>query len=144
MGSIFDEGKVRDDAPADPATIRILAAGMWVALCSESMGQHYIPGFSGSGKGNGTFDGEETVKLPTATLAGYKAMSGSPSESEWDHFSAKTAAEMSPLLQPVPDQAGATPSGASHLATTMCLMKVAKLKSDNKEIIDKNLAETER
>lgn len=74
----------------------------------------------------------------------YKAMGDSPSESEWTDFSDKTKKELTPFFNTVYTQAGATRSGAACLAATNCLLKIARAKPDNKELIDKNLVEFER
>lgn len=116
----------------------LVAAGGWYVW------QNGIPGFSGSSNGNGTFDKAGAIKVLQATMDRYKAVADNPSESDWKEFSAKTNAELSTLFKTVYDQAGATPSGAACLAATMCLMKISRARPDNKEFIEKNLAEFER
>jgi hypothetical protein len=134
----------RSSFEVNPATIGILVAVMLVAAGGWYVWQYGIPAFSGSSNGNGTFDQAGAVKVLQATMDRYKAVADSPSESEWKDFSSKTSAELSALFKTVYDRAGATPSGASCLAATMCLMKIARTNPDNKEFIDKNLAEYER
>ena len=127
----------------NPATIGILVAIMLVAAGGWYVWQNGIPGLSGSSNGNGTFDSAGAIKVLQATVDRYKAMGDNPSESEWKEFSEQTSRELSPLFKTVYDQAGATPKGAACLAATMCMMKIARSKPDNKEFIDKNLAEFE-
>lgn len=134
-GSSFD---------VNPATIGILMAVMLVAAGGWYVWQNGIPGFSGSSTGNGTFDRDGAVEILQATMDRYKAVPDNPSESEWKEFSEKTKTELSALFKTVYDRAGSTPKGAACLAATMCLIKIARSKPDNKEFIDENLAEFER
>lgn len=134
----------RSSFQVNPATIGILVAVMVVAAGGWYVWQNGIPGFSGSSNGNGTFDREGALKVLQTTLDRYKAVADNPSESEWREFSGKTNAELATLFKTVYDRAGATPSGASCLAATMCLMKIARANPDNKEFIEKNLAEFEK
>ena len=128
----------------NPATIGILVAVMLVAAGGWHVWQNGVPFLSGSSNGNGTFDKDGAVKILQATMERYKAVADNPSDSEWKEFSAKTNAELSVLYKTVYDQAGLTPSAAPCLAATMSLMKISRAKPDNKELIDKNLAEYER
>ena len=127
----------------NPAAIGILVAIMLVAAGGWYVWQNGIPGLSGRSNGNGTFDSAGAIKVLQATVDRYKAMGDNPSESEWKEFAGKASSELSPLFKTVYDQAGATPKGAACLAATMCLMKIARSRPDNKEFIDKNLAEFE-
>jgi len=134
----------RSSFEVNPATIGILVAVMVVAAGGWYVWQNGIPFLSGSANGNGTYDKEGALKILQATMDRYKAVGDNPSEAEWKEFSMKTNSELSVLFKTVYDQAGATPSGASCLAATMCLMKISRASRDNKEFIEKNLAEYER
>ena len=129
---------------ANPATIGILVAVMLVAAGGWYVWQNGIPGGSSSVSGNGDFDRAGAVKVLQARVSLYKALGESPSESEWNDFSNSTTKELSALFNSVHAQAGATPHGAACLAATRCVMKIAKTQPDNKELIEKNLAEFER
>lgn len=125
----------------NPKAIGILVVVMLVFAGGYYVWQNGLPGIAPNG--NGKFDEAGAIKTLNAAMARYKALGANPSDADWKGFCQKTKPEMSALFESVYERAGATPQAGSIILAISNLRRIAGTTSDNKEFIDKNVAEFE-
>lgn len=126
----------------NPKAIAILGAVMLMAVGGYYVWQNGLP--TSTPDGNAKFDEAGAIKVLTAGMARYQALGTNPSDAEWKEFVRRTKPEMSALFKSVYERAGATPRGAACVSAISNLMKIAGTTPENKEVIDKHVAEFEK